>query len=214
MPHYYPIFINLKDKPCLVVGGGEVARRKVETLLTYGARVRVVSPQVGTGILRLAARRQIELLRRGYEAQDVAGCCLVIGATDDPEVNRRVAEDASRAGVLVNIVDEPDLCSFIVPSVVRRGELQVAVSTGGCSPALAKRLRIELSAQFGPEYAEYVELLGRCREEVLRRVEDEEVRRGIFQRLVEGDVLELIRQGDKAGLRGCLREILGFEPPV
>jgi len=208
---YYPIAIDLTGKRALVVGGGEVALRKVEALLESGARVTVVAPEVAPEIERLAESGKIVLRRRNYEAGDLADAVLAIAATDDREVNLRVSEDARGANVLVNAVDDPELCSFIVPAMVRRGDLVVSVITGGKSPALARRVREKIEETFGPEYADLAELLGEVRELARDRIESQPVREGVFEAILDSEVADLLRQGRSADAHVLALEILeGF----
>ncbi len=163
---YYPAFLDLRGKRCLVVGGGSVAVRKANDLVTAGASVCVISPDADPMLRALSQERVLELIEREYRVGDLAGARLVISATDDPEVNRAVATEAQRAGAWVNVVDDPPLCDFIVPAVVRRGDLVVAVSTGGKSPAMARALRQELEALLGPEYEAALDIVHRLRAEL------------------------------------------------
>ncbi|MEK7848331.1 MAG: bifunctional precorrin-2 dehydrogenase/sirohydrochlorin ferrochelatase, partial [Chloroflexota bacterium] len=153
MPGYYPVFLQLRGRLCVVVGGGEVAQRKVEALVEAGARVRVISPSLSPRLSQLAASGQVGAEPRPYATGALKGAFLAIAATDDPEANRQVVREARRRRVLLNVVDEPRACSFIMPSVVRRGELVLAISTGGLSPALSRKVREDLEAHFGAEYA-------------------------------------------------------------
>ncbi len=149
---YYPAFLNLRAVSCVVVGGGNVAVRKVNDLLMAGASVKVIAPDAGLMLKAMAQERCLELIPREYRDGDLEGARLVISATDDPQVNRAVAAEARRVGAWVNVVDDPSLCDFIVPALVRRGDLVVAISTGGKSPAMARALRIEMEELLGPEY--------------------------------------------------------------
>lgn len=189
---YYPIAVDLGGKKCLIVGGGEVALRKARSLIDAGARVTVIAPQVDP---RLAAMEGVEVIEREYRQGDAAGCALVFAATDDRPVNSLVAEDANRDGALVNVVDDPDLCSFIAPAVVRRGDLLIAVTTSGKSPALSHRIRMEIEERYGPEYAAFVDLLGGLRDVVKAAHESREERELAFNRLLDCGILELIREG-------------------
>lgn len=159
----YPICLELGGRRCVVVGGGAVAGQKVDGLLDGGGEVVVVSGNVAPGLVKLEVGGQISVIARDFRPGDLAGAFLAIAATDDPEVNAAVHEEAVASGVLVNSVDDIVHCQFSVPSIVRRGELTVAVSTGGRAPALSKKIRRMLSAQLGPEYAEVVELVGDVR---------------------------------------------------
>jgi len=163
VPDYFAAFLDLRGRRCLVVGGGEISERKARALLECGARVTVVSPVVTGGLAALAAAGRIVDRRRTFRRSDLRGCALAVAATGDPTVDDAVAALARRARVLVNVVDRPARCDFILPSVLRRGELQIAVSTGGRSPALAREIRRRLESLFGPEYAGLVARTGEAR---------------------------------------------------
>jgi precorrin-2 dehydrogenase len=162
----FPMFIKLKGRRCLVVGAGAVGETKIESLLAADAEVRVVAPKAAPRVREWAREGRIEWEVREYAPSDFAGVFLVIAATGSPAVHQEIYEEAKSRGVLCNAVDEPERCDFFFPAVVRRGELQIAISTGGLSPALAQRLRKELEHQFGPEWEEWVAQLGRTREEL------------------------------------------------
>jgi precorrin-2 dehydrogenase/sirohydrochlorin ferrochelatase len=168
---YIPIFIDVTGRECVVVGGGEVAARKVESILEAGALVTVVSPSLSPPMKAIVASRSVTHLARNYERGDIRGCALVYAATDDPKLHRELAAEARALGIPVNVVDVPELCTFIAPAVVKRGELQIAISTGGASPAFAARLRRNLEDQFGDEYARTLEVLRAAR----RRLHAEEI---------------------------------------
>jgi precorrin-2 dehydrogenase/sirohydrochlorin ferrochelatase len=160
------MFLKLDGRPCLLVGAGRVGENKLRTLLRAGAQVRVVSPRATPGVERLARQGKAIWLRRKFKVHDLSGMLLVIVATSSPAVNKRVSEQARRRGVLCNAVDDPHNCDFYYPAVVRRGNFQIAISTGGHSPELAHRLRKALQRQFGPEFAQWVEELGRKRQDL------------------------------------------------
>ncbi len=162
----FPMFVKLKGRHCLVVGAGNVAEAKIESLLTTGAVVRVVAPQATSRVRDWAREGRIEWEARQYAPADLAGVFLVIAATGSPALHDDIYAEAQSRGVLCNAVDEPERCDFYFPAVVRRGELQIAISTGGLSPALAQRLRKELEQQFGPEWEQWVAQLGRTRDEL------------------------------------------------
>jgi precorrin-2 dehydrogenase / sirohydrochlorin ferrochelatase len=185
MSGYYPIFVNLEGKRCLVVGGGAVATQKVQGLLASGAAVVVVSPTLTEPLHDLVRQSIIQYQPRPFQAADVLDCTLVIGATDQAEVNAAVCEAARRRGILVNIVDTPAACDFIAPAVVRHGPLQIAISTGGNSPTLAKRIRMQLEACYGTDYAHFLHALGGQREEVRRLIPDPAVRKAYYEHLVD-----------------------------
>jgi precorrin-2 dehydrogenase/sirohydrochlorin ferrochelatase len=163
----FPIFLRMKGRACLVVGAGTVAEGKIRGLLGAGARVRVVAPSATTAISELGREKALEWLPREFRVRDVVGMFLVVAATSSAEIHGRIWRAARRARVLCNVVDDPERCDFFYGAVVRRGALQIAVSTGGRSPALAQRIRKRLGKQFGAEYEERVEMLGRARSRAL-----------------------------------------------
>lgn len=185
MPPLYPVFVNLQCRPCLVVGGGAVAERKVMGLLAAEAQVTVVSPEATEVLRALAEQGRIRWLARPFAPDDVSGMVLVVAATNRPEVNAQVSEAAQRRGVWVNVVDQPQRCTFFVPSVVRRGDLVLAVSTGGASPALARRIRQELEMRYEEAYARYVDNLAALRAYVQERISDEATRRALLARFAD-----------------------------
>lgn len=193
---YYPVFLNLQGKKCLVVGGGGVAERKVKALAACGADILVVSPEIKPGLQKLRDAGQIRHRAGFYRTDDLAGVFLVISATDDDAVNGTVAADCAARNIMVNVVDDPDRCSFVVPSVVHRGSFKLAISTGGKSPHLARVVREQLEKEFGPQFGEFVEFLGRVREETMRSTGDPDRRRQILNNLVDRGTLALLRQGD------------------
>ena len=205
---YYPAFLDLRGRNCLVVGGGAVAERKVESLLECGALVKVVTREATSALAELARSGSIELGLRDYISDDLLGIFLVIAATDDPTVQARIGSEAKERGLLVNVVDDPANCTFIVPAVARRGELSIAVSTGGRSPALAARIREKLEGLFGPEYEEWVDLLGQLRETLALRFPDAEERKAAWYRVVDSNCLELIRRGERDLMHKHLDDLL------
>ena len=163
MPKYFPLFLDLQDKPCLVVGAGEIATRKAAQLLHYGARLTVVAPEASGTVREWAQEGRVHWHQREFRDSDVEGMLLVVASTDSSQVNRAIFDAASGRGILANIVDVPDLCNFVYGALVERGDLQIAISTSGRSPVFARHLKKEMEAQFGPEYAEYLEILGEAR---------------------------------------------------
>lgn len=166
---YYPVFLNIGGRKCVVVGGGRVAWRKVQALVEHGASVEVVSPDLCAELGRLAERGMIQVQHRDYARGDLADAVIAVAATGDGDTNERVAEEARGRGVLVNVVDEPGRSDFIVPSCLRRGDVCIAVSTGGRSPALARRIRARLEEDFAAEYASLALLVAEVRSELKRR---------------------------------------------
>ncbi len=204
-PVYYPMFLDLREKKCVVVGGGRVALRKVRMLLEFGGDVRVVSPECGPEIEELAASGKVSVERREYRAGDLQGATIAVAATGEDTVNGRVAEESRRLGVLVNVVDVPELSDFIVPSYLRRGDVTIAISTAGRSPALARKLRTRLEKQFGAEYASLARLLNEVRAEVKR--ENVSVDGDAWQEALDLDrLLDLIRRGETEQARQAVRD--------
>ncbi|CAG1769263.1 partial precorrin-2 dehydrogenase / sirohydrochlorin ferrochelatase, partial [uncultured bacterium] len=198
----YPIFLNIQDKKCVVVGGGNVAWRKVCSLKEAGAKVVVVSPDFCPELEKEAG---IERIQQKYDAGHLKGASLVVASTDDGEVNKKVYYDAIESGILVNVVDKPEFCSFIVPASVMRGDLCISISTGGASPALARNIREYLERQFGEEYDEFTKLLSEMRRKMLSEIKDELVRRDILQRIAGLDMLEVVK---KKGVLEAKKRIL------
>jgi precorrin-2 dehydrogenase/sirohydrochlorin ferrochelatase len=212
MRKLYPMLVDLTGKRCLVVGGGSVAERKVTLLVECGADVEVVSPTTTSRLAALAATGALRVRRRRVRPSDLAGAFLVVVATDDREVNREVAERVRGAGGLVNVADDPEACTFLVPSVLRRGDLTIAISTGGGSPALAKKLRQRLEQTVGPEYEAYLSALRLLRERARQAIADPEARQALFRRAVESDLFERAARGDAAAVAACIQELLQAAP--
>lgn len=206
---YYPVYLDIRNRHCLVVGGGGVATRKVVALLACGAEVTVVSPLVSDGIKKMMAENQIRHIQRTYTGKDLSGVFLVIGATDDEETNRRIHRDAEQRGCLCNIADQPHLCNFILPSVISQGDLTIAISTSGKSPAFARHLRRRLQDQFGPEYAALLTLMGAIRSRLLKEAHAPEAHKPLFEELIAGGLLEKIRSGDPDDIDKLLFSVLG-----
>jgi precorrin-2 dehydrogenase/sirohydrochlorin ferrochelatase len=205
----YPVFAYITDRPCLVVGGGVVGERKVQDLLEAGARVTLVSRDLTPALQELADQGKVHYLPGDFAPEQLEDTVLVVGATDDPEVNAKVSAAAQARGIWVNIVDAPDLCTFIVPAQIRRGPLTVAISTGGASPALARRLREDLEAFFGPEYGPYLELLRLVREKVLETRRGHPDNAALFHRLVASPLRQAIVQEDKEQVLLLLETTVG-----
>ena len=207
MQKLYPINLNVEGRRCLVAGGGSVALRKVRGLLDAGAEVHVVSPEIDPEIAKLP----VQVDRRPVGDGDVEGAALVIAATDDMAVNRRIAAAADGRGIPVNVVDVPELCSFFLPAVVRRGGLAISVSTSGASPALARRIRQALEKQYGPEYGDYLELLDASRKQIMEKVSSPEKRRAIFDKIAESDLLDVLRTQGREAAERRLGEIIAAD---
>ncbi|HEY3220166.1 MAG TPA: siroheme synthase CysG [Gemmatimonadales bacterium] len=206
--NFYPVFLHVQGRRGVVVGGGAVAEQKVVGLLEAGARVTVVSPDLTWKLEDLAATGAIELRRRGYRRGDLEGAFLAIAATDDRSVNADVWAEAEERGILLNAVDDLPHCSFIAPAVHRAGDIAVAVSTGGKSPALAVRLREQIGTLIGREHAEFLDLLGELRPTVAARVPDHKVRTRLWYQIVDSDGVEYVRRRDLAGARRRIEELV------
>lgn len=189
-PALFPMFVKLEGRRCLVVGGGAVAESKVQSLLAAGARIRLVAPRVTVAIAEYARSNSIAWTAREFETTDLDGVFVVIAATSEDKVNDLIFREADRRNILCNAIDQPPLCHFYFPAIVRRGALQIAISTAGLSPALAQRLRKELEAEFGPEYEEWLERLGRVRARLMRKGLDLESKKRLLHRLASREAFE------------------------
>ena len=203
---YYPIYVDVEDHDVLIVGGGEVCARKAETMLRYGARVTVVAPKATAEITEWAEAGKITLQRKEYEESDLDGRSIVIASTNDSRVNTRVATDCRRRKILVNVVDVTDLCEFIVPAILERGSIQIAISTAGKSPALARTLKEDLRRMVGGEYAEANEILGSLRDAAKKRLPTDVDRKHFFDGILEKDLIGLLREGRRDEAQRLLRE--------
>lgn len=208
---FFPICLDIADRHCVVIGGGRVAERKVAGLLDCGAAVSVVSPELTEPLRCLSDQGRINWVARPYQAGDLAGAFLVIAATDDPVVQEAVHREAEAGNLLLNVADVPKWCNFILPATTRQGELTIAVSTAGKSPALARNLRERFDREFGIEYAVLVELLGELRQVVLARGMSHQQNKEVFQRLVEADLASWLRAGEWQRLRDHVQHLLADE---
>lgn len=203
LPTYYPIFMNIGGKKCVVAGGGEVALRKVKTLLEHGASVKVISPDLCSELGRLAESGEISVLQRSYRVGDLQDAVIAIVATNDSNTNLEVVKEARRKAVLVNVVDDAESSDFIVPSYMRRGDVTIAISTAGRSPALARKIRTRLEKDFGEEYASLALLIDEVRTEVKRQ--GIKVDGNVWQEALDLDLLsDLLRRGDNEKAKAIL----------
>jgi len=208
---YYPIFLNISGKRCVVIGGGQVALRKARTLMEHGASVEVISPDLCPELRRLTESKELHVLSREYQPGDLQGAFVVITATDDDALNRRVAEAANRHAALVNVVDDARNSHFILPSCLRRGDITIAVSTSGKSPALARKIRTRLEEDIGNEYAALADLIGEVRAEAQRQGIQADGDR--WQQALDLDpLLELIRSGEREQAKTLLLTNLKKQP--
>jgi len=206
---YYPVFLDIKGKSAVVIGGGAVAGRKVTGLLAAGASVTVISPRAVKGLEALAREKRIRLVKKAYRNGDLEGAYLVVCAASSKAANEAAAMEARARGLLLNVVDAPDECGFIVPSVIDRGSLIIAVSTSGKSPALAKRLREGLEDVIGEEWETFVDLLGAVRKKLLKSRMNNVKKERVFKELVHSPLPGWIKGGDEKEINGFLRRLLG-----
>lgn len=207
---YYPAFLNLKGKRAVVIGGGKVAERKVLTLLKTGADITVISPELTKRIETEKLKGSIKHIPRQYKKGDIKKALLVIAATDSQDINKRVSKEAL---CLVNVVDAPSLCNFIVPSVIKRGPLTIAVSTSGISPTLSKSIRRELEKLYGSEFAEYLRLLEKIRRKAMKEIQDKRKRTEFLKSLASEEMIEMLREkGFKEVARVVIPKFLNLTP--
>lgn len=206
---YYPIYLDIQNRNCLVVGGGSVGTRKVLMLLNCGADVTVVSPVATKKLRELSNNGTVKLKERPFETSDLDGRFLVIGATDNEDLNRQIHTEAERRGLLCNIADRPETCNFILPSIVNRGDLIIAISTSGKSPAFAKKMRKQLEKEFGEEYAQFLNLMGAIRKKMLSEDHKPEVHKHLFEQLIERDLVQMFKEGKTEDINSLLLEVLG-----
>jgi precorrin-2 dehydrogenase/sirohydrochlorin ferrochelatase len=205
---YYPILLDLEGKKALIVGGGEIAERKTITLMNYNAKIYIVSRTLTNNLKQFIENKAVYYLGVEFEKSYLDGVFLVIAATDDNELNGLVSKLAAKRGILVNAVDQPSDCSFIVPSVLNRGDLCIAISTGGKSPALAKKIRVELESRFGPEYAHFLEVMGRLRSGIRSMNLGQKENSRIFQDLVDSKLIHALARRDRSSVSRILKSIL------
>jgi len=208
---YYPVCLDLQGKNCLVVGGGKVAWRKIKRLLDCGAKIKLVAKEVIPELKNIISDKKINYLGTEYKTSYLKDIFLVIGATDDETLNARLSEETNAANILCNIVDQPQKCNFIVPSVISRGDLTIAISTAGKSPAMAKKLRKELETQFGEDYAIFLKLLGQLRSYFKKTIPHQKEREAIFDKLVNSNLLTHIQEKNWKAVK---KEIKNLVPQI
>ena len=210
MTTYYPIYVQLQEQPCIVVGGGKIAEGKVAGLLAAGAQVTVIAPELTAHLRELVEQKQITHLARVYQPGDLAGAFMVICATDQADINHQVWQAASAQQQLVNVVDDTPRCNFIAPAILRKGDLNIAISTGGKAPALAVRLKERLQRELGPQYERFLELSGQLREPLASHIPDFETRKKLWYELVDSNVLELLSQDNEPAALDLISQLVGF----
>jgi len=222
MKYPYPIMLDLIGTSCLVVGGGRIAERKVRSLVQAGGHVAVLSPDFTDVLARMGQRGEIVLVKERFSeawlhdqiAAVLKACRLVIAATDSAEVNQAVCAAARRMGMFVNVVDQPELSTFIVPSVVRRGKLVIAISSGGASPSFARKIAREIEQSYGEEYELYLDFLSEFRLKIQAVIEDKQGRQQLFQEMLAWDVLPRIRAGTFASWKEQLYTAFDQKPAI
>ena len=210
MNTYYPVYIQLREQPCVVIGGGKIAEGKVEGLLDAQAQVTVISPHLTARLHDLAETKQIAYFARLYQPGDLTGAFMVICATDQTEINHEVWQEATANQQLVNVVDDTPRCNFIAPSILRKGDLTIAISTSGKAPALAVRLKERFQRELGPEYERFLALAAELREPLARHVPDFETRKALWYELVDSEILEALARGDESSAREIISQVVGF----
>jgi len=210
MTNYYPIYVQLNEQPCVVIGGGKIAEGKVDGFLAANAKVKIISPELTPHLHDLVKQNQIEYTARHYQVGDLTGAFMVICATDQTEINHQVWQEASANRQLVNVVDDTPRCNFIAPAILRKGDLNIAISTGGKAPALAVRLKERLQEEIGPQYERFLELSGQLREPLAQHIPDFETRKKRWYELVDSDILELLSQDNEAAALDLISQVVGF----
>ena len=206
---FYPICLDLEAKRCVVVGGGRVAERKVMGLLACGAQVSVISPELTEELNRQYSEGKLQWINREYRHGDLAQAFLVIAATDDEETQKLVYREAAAGNLLLNVADVPGRCNFILPATARQGDLAISVSTAGKSPALARKIRMELEKSYGPEYRVLVDILGVIRPEILKFGLPQPENEQLFNKLLHDDLPAWVRDRDRESIENHFREVLG-----
>ena len=208
MTNFYPVFLNLTGRRCVIIGGGQIAEGKITKLLDSGAKISVVSPDATQAIQAMAERGDIEFESRKYQAGDLTGAFLAIAATNDRVVNQEIFEEAEKLGILLNAVDDPPRCSFIAPSIVQRGPVTVAISTGGASPALARKLRETLDGSSALEWADATSVVSKARQIIKDKQVAVDPQR--WQCCMTSEILRLAKSGhEEEALEKLLDGLLG-----
>jgi len=205
---YYPVNLDVRGKKCLVVGGGKVAFQKVKGLLLAGADPTVISPRVDKALEKLSRIKKVRLIRDHFKVKYLNDFSLAIVATDNGQANSKIAALCRKRKFLVNVVDQPADCTFTVPSIFRRGPLTIAISTNGASPALSKKIRRDLEKAYGKEFGEFLSLMSKIRQEAIRKIPSQRLRKALFEKVIASNVLALVRKGKRSQAKKRIREIL------
>ncbi|MCX7766322.1 MAG: bifunctional precorrin-2 dehydrogenase/sirohydrochlorin ferrochelatase [Candidatus Sumerlaeia bacterium] len=191
---YFPLLLNIEGKKCLIVGGGRVAYRKAKIMLSFGAKVTIIAPQLSRTIKLLARNPHLVLKQRKVKRTDLRGAELVFSATNDTQLNARIASWAKADSIPVNVVDSPELCTFIMPAILQRGALQIAISTAGEFPALAQKIRNELAHLFPPDFSAFLKLLGKYRRKLIKSKYDEQTKKTLLSKLCSDYIYRLFKR--------------------
>jgi siroheme synthase-like protein len=192
---YYPLFLDITDKGCLVIGGGKVALRKVITLLQFNARVAVVSPVISSKLLKLDEEGKIKCFLRTYSRKDLDNAALIFACTDNNAINNKIKKEAKIKNIPVNVVDNPDICDFIVPSIVKKGDITIAISTSGELPLLSKKLREKIEETVTDDYLEYLHIIGEFRRHLIKTVKTGRKRNMIMKKIDQMEIEEVVAKG-------------------
>ncbi|MBI5206196.1 MAG: bifunctional precorrin-2 dehydrogenase/sirohydrochlorin ferrochelatase [Candidatus Firestonebacteria bacterium] len=207
MVKYYPVFINLEKIKCLVIGGGKVAERKIKTLLTHGAEIKVISPCVTEAIEKIAKQNKVKLAKRAYRKSDIKSVQLVIIATEDASLNSKIADEARKANILVNTVSSVN-SNFIMPAIVSKGALKIAVSTSGASPALVKKIKNKLKKEFSKDYIDYINFLGKIRQKILKEINNKNERNFLMNKIASNEIIKLVENNNSLLWKEKIRNVL------
>ncbi len=207
--NYYPINLNLANKKCIIIGGGRVAERKVFNLLEYGADIKLVSNEITEKIAKI--QEKITLIKDNYNKRYLEKSALVFICTNNKDINIEIYKDAKSMGCLVNIATSPELCDFTIPSVVKRGDLQIAISTNGKSPAIAKIVKEKIDSFIEKEYQELVQLMGKIREKQLTINKSSDINKKLFYQFLDNNILEYLKNKNFAKINEKVKEIFGFD---
>jgi len=211
MNTYYPVYLELRDQPCIVVGGGKLAEEKVVGLLAVHAKVTLISGKITSHLQQLVDEEQVTYIPRSYQHGDLADAFMIICATNDSDLNQQVWDEASAAHKLVNVVDDIPHCNFIAPAIIRNGDLTVAISTSGRAPALAVRLKERWQKELGQEYGHFLELAGHLREPLAQHIPDFATRKKLWYEIVDSGILDVLAQGNEERAIEIISEKVGFE---
>jgi len=192
---YYPIMLDISNKKCIIIGGGKVAYRKAFSLLEYGAEVAIISNILCDELAELVSQNKVEWISRDYKQGDLKGAFLAFAATNNKDINHKIFEEAQRANISINIIDNINLCDLIIPSKMTEGDLTIAISTNGKSPALAKKIRENIQGTYGKGYAGFIDLLGKYRIEAMEEIDNIDLRKNLYLELVNSDIIDYLING-------------------